>query len=295
MGEVYRAHDERLNRQVALKVLSAERVADADRRRRFLQEAQLASALQHPNIVTIFDIGSAEGVEYLAMELVRGRTLDTIITLRGLPLETALSYARQIADALVAAHAAGIVHRDLKPANIMVTAGDQVKILDFGLATLSGTNPAPRVDERVLAAPVETSLGTILSTVAYVPGTAEGRRVDARSDLFPSARFSTRCCRACARSTRRRPTRSQRSSGASPNHWCSSRGGCPTGRSPRGGVPRRTSPPYSERVGVKTIPNRLQEATASGSRPVAAQGIFGGRTPAPSRRRPSPRGWRLPR
>ena len=180
MGEVYRAHDDRLNRQVALKVLSAERVANAERRLRFLQEAQLASALQHPNIVTIFDIGSAEGVEYLAMELVRGRTLDTLITHRGLPLETALRYAGQIVDALAAAHAAGIVHRDLKPANIMVMAGDQIKILDFGLATLSGTNPALSIDEtRVLAAPVETSVGTILGTVAYMsPEQAEGRSVD---------------------------------------------------------------------------------------------------------------------
>ena len=186
MGEVYRAHDDRLNRLVALKVLSAERVANPDRRRRFRQEAQLASALQHPNIVTIFDIGSAEGVEYLAMELVRGRTLDTLIAHRGLPLETAVRYAAQIVDALAAAHAAGIVHRDLKPANIMVTAADQIKILDFGLATLAGTDPGLSAGEtRLVATPVDTNVGTILGTVAYMsPEQAQGRPLDARSDVF---------------------------------------------------------------------------------------------------------------
>src|SRR5574339_870151 len=111
MGEVYRARDPRLNRLVALKVLSGERAAGPERRSRFVQEAQLASALQHPNIVTVFDIGSAEGDDYLAMELVRGRTLDTVIPAGGLTLPHALRYATQIVDALAAAHAAGIVHR----------------------------------------------------------------------------------------------------------------------------------------------------------------------------------------
>src|SRR5689334_17036355 len=120
MGEVYRARDDRLNRQVALKVLPADRVAaNAERRSRFVQEAQLASALQHPNIVTIYDIGSTDAGDYLAMELARGRTLDTVIPQAGLPLPSALRYATQIVDALSAAHAAGIVHRDLKPGNIM--------------------------------------------------------------------------------------------------------------------------------------------------------------------------------
>src|SRR4051812_49598771 len=109
MGEVYRARDERLNRVVALKVLPPSVVASAERRRRFIQEAQLASALQHPNIVTIFDIGSSEAGDYLAMELVRGRTLDAVIPTAGLPLPSALRYAAQIVDALAAAHAAGIV------------------------------------------------------------------------------------------------------------------------------------------------------------------------------------------
>jgi eukaryotic-like serine/threonine-protein kinase len=187
MGEVYRARDGRLNRQVALKVLPADRVAaNAERRSRFVQEAQLASALQHPNIVTIYDIGSTEAGDYLAMELVRGRTLDTVIPQAGLPLPSALRYAAQIVDALAAAHAAGIVHRDLKPGNIMVTEQDQIKVLDFGLATLVGGGPINAIDETgARAAAIETGAGTILGTVAYMsPEQAEGHAVDARSDIF---------------------------------------------------------------------------------------------------------------
>jgi len=186
MGEVYRARDDRLNRLVALKVLRSEREASPERRSRFIQEARLASALQHPNIVTVFDIGSAEGGDYLAMELVRGRTLDTVIPQTGLPLLHALRYATQIVDALAAAHAAGIVHRDLKPGNVMVTEQDQIKILDFGLATLSATAAINASDETGgRAAAIETGAGTILGTVAYMsPEQAEGHEVDARSDLF---------------------------------------------------------------------------------------------------------------
>jgi Tol biopolymer transport system component/tRNA A-37 threonylcarbamoyl transferase component Bud32 len=186
MGEVYRARDDRLNRQVAVKVLPADRVANAERRQRFLQEAQLASALQHPNIVTIFDIGSAEVGDYLAMELVRGRTLDAVIPQGGLPLTSALRYGTQIVDALAAAHAAGIVHRDLKPGNIMVTEQDQIKVLDFGLATLAAGGAINATDETgALAAAIQTGAGTILGTVAYMsPEQAEGHDVDARSDIF---------------------------------------------------------------------------------------------------------------
>ena len=152
MGEVYQARDERLNRMVALKLLPAELVANPERRRRFIQEAQLASSLQHPNIITIFDVGSADQGEYLAMELVRGRTLDQVIPQKGFRLQEALRYAIQITDALSAAHGAGIVHRDLKPGNIMVTDEGQIKILDFGLATLTEHAPTTAVDEtRVLS------------------------------------------------------------------------------------------------------------------------------------------------
>jgi len=187
MGEVYRARDERLNRLVAVKVLPADRSGvNAERRSRFIQEAQLASALQHPNIVTIFDIGSTEVGDYLAMELVRGRTLDAVIPQSGLPLQSALRYASQIVDALAAAHAAGIVHRDLKPGNIMVTDQDQIKVLDFGLATLATGGPINATDETgARAAAIETGAGTILGTVAYMsPEQAEGHGVDARSDIF---------------------------------------------------------------------------------------------------------------
>jgi serine/threonine protein kinase len=186
MGEVYQARDERLNRMVALKVLPAELVANTERRRRFVQEAQLASSLQHPNIITIFDIGSAEDGEYLAMELVRGRTLDQLIPQKGLRLQDALRYSIQITDALSAAHGAGIVHRDLKPGNIMVTDQGQIKVLDFGLATLTESEPMTAADEtRVQSDAVKTGAGTILGTVAYMsPEQAEGRKVDARSDIF---------------------------------------------------------------------------------------------------------------
>src|SRR5215467_2600644 len=137
MGEVYKARDTRLNRLAALKVLPAEKVLDADRRARFVQEAQAASALNHPRIVTIYGIDRDAGVDFIAMEFVPGRTLDQAIGRRGLKLQDTLRYGSQIAGALAAAHAAGIVHRDLKPGNIMVTESGNIKILDFKLAKLA--------------------------------------------------------------------------------------------------------------------------------------------------------------
>jgi eukaryotic-like serine/threonine-protein kinase len=185
MGEVYEALDARLGRRVALKILPPSLIANEEGRRRFVQEAQLASSLQHPNIVTIFDIGSANETEYLAMELVRGRTLDTLIPNKGLRLTDALRYGIQITDALAAAHAAGIVHRDLKPGNIMVSDQDQIKILDFGLATLLQHGLVGVGDETRVQPAIETGVGTILGTVAYMsPEQAEGKKVDARSDIF---------------------------------------------------------------------------------------------------------------
>jgi eukaryotic-like serine/threonine-protein kinase len=121
MGVVYKARDRHLDRLVAIKILPADKVADPERRRRFTQEARAASALNHPGIVTIYDITESEGIDFIAMELVPGRTLDRVIPRRGLNLTEALDYSVQIADALAAAHAAGIVHRDLKPANVIVT------------------------------------------------------------------------------------------------------------------------------------------------------------------------------
>ena len=136
MGEVYRARDPRLGREVAIKVLPAERMADENRRRRFVQEARAASALSHPNIVTIHEIESADGVDFIVMEYVPGKTLDTLIPRQGMRLGEVLRIAIPIADAVARAHAAGIVHRDLKPANVMVGPDGAVKVLDFGLAKL---------------------------------------------------------------------------------------------------------------------------------------------------------------
>lgn len=136
MGVVYRAHDTHLERPVAIKVLPPDKVADSGRKQRFVQEARAASALNHPNIVTIHDIRSQDEVDFIVMEYIDGKTLDEVIAPKALRLRQALQYAVQIADALTKAHGAGIVHRDLKPSNIMVTEEGRVRILDFGLAKL---------------------------------------------------------------------------------------------------------------------------------------------------------------
>ncbi len=186
MGEVYRAQDTRLNRPVALKVLRAEAVADPERKKRFALEAQAASALNHPNIVTIYDLGQQDGIDFIAMEFIPGRTLE-VISGRGLPVAEALRYAIQIADAMARAHAAGIIHRDLKPANLMVNDG-LVKVLDFGLAKLAETadSEASQATLSMRAeAPAATVEGSILGTVAYMsPEQAEGKKLDPRSDIF---------------------------------------------------------------------------------------------------------------
>src|SRR5262245_39642830 len=137
MGEVYRARDSRLARDVALKVLPTELAGDHARRARFEQEARAAGALNHPGIVTVYDIGSQEGILYLVTELIEGSTLRVAMD-GALPQRKAIDYAAQIADALAAAHAPGIVHRDLKPENIMLTPDQRTKILDFGLARQTG-------------------------------------------------------------------------------------------------------------------------------------------------------------
>lgn len=184
MGEVYRAIQGSLGRQVAIKVLPAEKVADPERKQRFVQEAKSASSLNHPNIITIYDIGQAEGVDFISMELVSGKALDRLIPRHGMRLNDALKYAVQIADALARAHAAGIVHRDLKPANIMVNEHGLVKVLDFGLAKLTESVPAAE-DEATRTIRPTTEEGKIVGTVAYMsPEQAEGKKVDARSDIF---------------------------------------------------------------------------------------------------------------
>jgi Tol biopolymer transport system component/predicted Ser/Thr protein kinase len=184
MGVVYKAEDTKLGRTVALKVLPPERVADASRKRRFIQEARAASALNHPNIITIYDIDEADGVHFIAMEYVAGKTLDRLITRHGLRLDEALKYAVQMAAALAKAHSAGIVHRDLKPTNVMVTDDGLVKVLDFGLAKLTEAAPTSEAETVATVGPA-TEEGTIVGTVGYMsPEQAEGKPVDARSDIF---------------------------------------------------------------------------------------------------------------
>ena len=134
MGEVFQARDLKLNRLVAVKILKHDQRVDPDQQRRFILEAQSASALNHPNIIVIHDIISEEGSEIMIMEFVAGRTLTNLIAGNGLPVQQVVNLGMQIADALCAAHAAGIIHRDLKPGNIMVNDKDRIKILDFGLA-----------------------------------------------------------------------------------------------------------------------------------------------------------------
>ncbi|MBP2672325.1 MAG: serine/threonine protein kinase, partial [candidate division NC10 bacterium] len=187
MGVVYKAQDLHLDRPVALKVLPPEKVADADRKRRFVQEAKAASALNHPHIVHIYDIDQSEGTDFIAMEYVEGSTLDTRIGRHGMRFNDALKFAVQIADALTKAHAAGIVHRDLKPTNLMVSADGVVKVLDFGLAKL--TEPDLGDEAATTTGHAErnplTEAGVIVGTVAYMsPEQAEGKTVDARSDIF---------------------------------------------------------------------------------------------------------------
>ena len=187
MGVVYRAFDTHLDRPVAIKILRADATASPERKRRFVQEAKSASALNHPNIVHIYDISSAGGTDFIAMEFVAGKTLNQLIGKSGLPLRDTLKYSIQIADALARAHSAGIVHRDLKPANIIVAEDGHVKLLDFGLAKLTeasvdaeGATATINADEGPL-----TEEGSIVGTVAYMsPEQAEGKKVDGRSDIF---------------------------------------------------------------------------------------------------------------
>jgi serine/threonine protein kinase len=190
MGRVYKARDKRLDRFVAIKLLAEARSTDADRRARFVQEAKAASALNHPNIVTIHEIGEQDGRTFIVMELVDGKPLNEMIPRRGMRLTEALRIAVQVADALSAAHAAGIVHRDLKPANIMVDAHGRAKVLDFGLAKLSAPAAAAPagVDEATHTLAMDQPVseeGVILGSVPYMsPEQAEGKPVDARSDIF---------------------------------------------------------------------------------------------------------------
>jgi Tol biopolymer transport system component/serine/threonine protein kinase len=187
MGIVWKARDTHLDRFVALKTLPAERLADPERRRRSVQEAKAASALNHPNIVHIYDVAEADGVQFISMEYVPGKTLDQLIGRKGLRLNEALKYAIQIADALAKAHSANIIHRDLKPSNIIVSENGHVKVLDFGVAKLTESTSDGLEQTATMKQPdgPRTEEGAIVGTIAYMsPEQAEGKKVDARSDIF---------------------------------------------------------------------------------------------------------------
>jgi serine/threonine protein kinase/tetratricopeptide (TPR) repeat protein len=184
MGVVYRARDTHLDRLVAIKVLRPDTLANPERKRRFIQEAKSASALNHPNIITVYDISNDGGIDYIAMEYVAGQSLDRLLGLNGLPLAAALQYSAQVADALAAAHEAGIVHRDLKPGNLVVSDKGRVKLLDFGLAKLTERGDSGESAATETFGP-QTEEGAILGTVVYMsPEQAQGAKVDGRSDIF---------------------------------------------------------------------------------------------------------------
>ena len=187
MGEVYRATDTRLDRTVAIKVLPEHLADDPQRRERFEREARAVSSLNHPHICTLHDIGEQDGIHYLVMELVEGETLQQRLEKGRLPLDQALEYAIQIADALGKAHRQGVVHRDLKPGNIMITKSG-TKLLDFGLAKLKGdagqVSPLSQMPTQDPSAPL-TAEGTIIGTLQYMaPEQLEGKEADARTDIF---------------------------------------------------------------------------------------------------------------
>src|SRR6266545_1758921 len=190
MGEVYLAEDTRLGRKLALKILPAEFTRDPDRLARFEQEARAASALNHPNIITIYEVGEHEGAHFIATEFIEGRTLRQSSPPGGMPLGEALEIAIQVAGALQAAHEAGITHRDIKPENVMIRPDGYVKVLDFGLAKLTEKSD-PKIDPAKIDKEAATVLmpntdpGTVMGTVTYMsPEQARGLRVDARSDIF---------------------------------------------------------------------------------------------------------------
>src|SRR3974390_2246601 len=185
MGEVYRARDARLNRDVAIKILPASFSSDPDRLQRFAQEARAAAALSHPNILSIYDIGDDQGAPYVVSELLEGETLRDRLRNGALAQRKATEYARQIASGLGAAHEKGIVHRDLKPEYIFITSDGRVKILDFGLAKLTRPEASDTADAATQTRQIATDAGTVMGTVGYMaPEQVRGKPADPRSDIF---------------------------------------------------------------------------------------------------------------
>ncbi len=183
MAEVFQAQDTHLGRSVALKILPDEMAADPKRLRRFAHEARAASALSHPNVAHIYEIGESDGVNFIAMECVVGQTLEEKIGERPLPQQEIISIGIQIADTLAEAHTKGIVHRDLKPSNIMVTKRGQIKVLDFGLARITPAEEDGAFSD--LSTHARTESGAVVGTIHYMsPEQAMGRKVDSRTDLF---------------------------------------------------------------------------------------------------------------
>ena len=187
MGEVYRASDQRLGRDVALKILKPSLAHDQDRLRRFEQEARAAAALSHPNIVAIYDIGMHDGAPYIVSELLEGQTLRERLLNGPIPRRQAIDYARQIAQGLTAAHEKRIVHRDLKPENLFLTKDGRIKILDFGIAKLLNSTFDSEAGEAgsIASMTTQTRSGSLLGTIAYMsPEQLRGKAVDHRTDIF---------------------------------------------------------------------------------------------------------------
>ena len=190
MGEVYLAEDTRLDRKVAIKFLSEEFSRDSDTLARFIQEAKAASALNHPNILTVYEIGEAAGKNYIATELIEGKTLrEHLSPTEPMPLKTVLAVMIQVSEALAAAHQAGIIHRDIKPENIMIRKDGYAKVVDFGLAKLTenteADSGAEAASEKATRAHIKTTPGVVMGTVSYMsPEQARGKNTDQRSDVF---------------------------------------------------------------------------------------------------------------
>ena len=185
MGEVYRARDTRLGRDIAVKVLPEDVASSPDQLARLEREARAVASLNHPNIVVLHSIEEAAGTRFLTMELVEGRDLAALVTPGGLPLSQVLDVAIPLADALVAAHEKGVVHRDLKPANVMLTRDGRLKVLDFGLATLAGSDTGPEAAQELTRVAPRSSEGEVVGTAPYMaPEQLRGEPTDARSDIF---------------------------------------------------------------------------------------------------------------